>query len=70
MPSAGAQLTLGILDYDLGDKVAAVADFRKAFEMDPNMRKQFEPGAPQGGRGGQRMKAILEDKDFVAQVLK
>src|SRR5262252_823475 len=42
MPSANAQITLGLMDYDLGDKTAALADFRKAFELDPNFRKQFE----------------------------
>jgi uncharacterized Ntn-hydrolase superfamily protein len=68
MPSAGAQLTLGMMDYELGDKAAALADFRKAIQMDPNVRKQFEGSAPQGGRG-QRLRAILEDKEFLKQVL-
>jgi uncharacterized Ntn-hydrolase superfamily protein len=71
MPSAGAQLTLGLLDYELGDKPAALTDFRKAIEIDPNVRKQFEGAAPaQGGRGGTRLRAVLEDKEFLAQVLK
>ena len=68
MPIAGAQLTLGMMDYELGDKAAALADFRKAIQMDPNVRKQFEGSAPQGGRG-QRLRAILEDKEFLKQVL-
>src|SRR5436190_1180608 len=42
MPSANAQVTLGLLDYELGDKPAALADFRKAIEMDPTVRRQFE----------------------------
>jgi len=74
MPSANAQITLGVLDYELGDKTAALADFRKGLEMDPNLRRQFDGSAlaPQGGgRGaGGRLRAILEDKEFVAQVLK
>jgi tetratricopeptide (TPR) repeat protein len=70
MPSANAQVTLGVMDYELGDKPAALADFRKAIEMDPNVRRQFEGAAPQGGRGGQRLRAILEDKEFLAQLLK
>lgn len=70
MPSANAHVTLGLMDYELGDKTAALADFRRAIEMDANVRRQFEaPAAPQGGRG-QRMRAILEDKAFVADVLK
>jgi tetratricopeptide (TPR) repeat protein len=70
MPSANAQLNLGVMDYELGDKPAALADFRKAFELDPNIRKQFEQGQPSGGRGGQRLKTILEDKAFLEQLLK
>jgi tetratricopeptide (TPR) repeat protein len=35
MPSAQSQLTLGVMDYELGDKPAALSDFRKALEMDP-----------------------------------
>ena len=74
MPSAGAQMTLGSLDYELGDKHSAIADFRKAIEMDANVRRQFEaPTNPQTsaapGRGG-RLRAILEDKEFVKEVLK
>ena len=70
MPSANAQLNLGLMDYELGDKAAALAEFRKAIEMDPAMRRQFEvPANPQAGRG-QRLRAILEDKAFLADVLK
>jgi uncharacterized Ntn-hydrolase superfamily protein len=69
MPSAGAQFNLGLMDYELGDKAAALADFRKAIEMDASFKRQFEaPAAPQGGRG-QRMRAILEDKEFLKQVM-
>src|SRR5580692_11086894 len=44
-PSANAQVSLGVLDYSVGDKAGALADFRKALEMDPNARRRFE-GAP------------------------
>jgi uncharacterized Ntn-hydrolase superfamily protein len=64
IPGAGAWVTLGSLDYDLGDKTAALADLRKAIELDPNVRRQFE----QPGQGG-RLRAILEDKEFVKQAL-
>jgi uncharacterized Ntn-hydrolase superfamily protein len=71
MPSANAQFSLGVMDYDLGDKPAALADFKKALAMDPNLKRQFEaqtqPQA-QGGRG-QRLRAILDDKEFVKEVL-
>ena len=66
MPSAGAQITLGVIDYTLNDKPAALADFRKALQMDPGIRAQFEPGA--AGRGQQRLRPILEDQDFLRQL--
>jgi uncharacterized Ntn-hydrolase superfamily protein len=67
MPSANAQMTLGSMDYNLGDKTAALADFRKALALDPNVRRRFE--APANGQPNGRMKAILEDKEFLKQVL-
>jgi uncharacterized Ntn-hydrolase superfamily protein len=70
MPGAGAQLSLGLMDYELGDKQTALAEFRKAIEMDANMRRQFEaPADPQPGRD-QRLRAVLEDKAFLDAVLK
>ena len=45
-----------------------VRDFRKALELDPNVRRQFEPStAAQPGRG-QRLRAILEDREFLKQL--
>jgi tetratricopeptide (TPR) repeat protein len=68
MPSANAQVTLGIIDYDLGDKHAALDDFKKALAMDPNVRRQFEaPANPQPGRG-QRLRAVIDDKEFMKQL--
>jgi uncharacterized Ntn-hydrolase superfamily protein len=74
MPSAQAQVTLGAMDYNLGDKAAALADFRKALQMDPNVKRQFFPvfdpvagKSTQGGRG-QRLRAILDDKEFLKQL--
>ena len=77
MPTGNAFLNLGVADYGLGDKTAALADFRKALALEPNLRRQFEPQAAaanapanggQGGRGGQRLRAILDDKDFMKQL--
>jgi uncharacterized Ntn-hydrolase superfamily protein len=69
MPSAGAQLSLGLMDYELGDKTAALAELRQAIAVDANLRQQLENPPAQGGRG-QRLRAILEDKEFLRQVLK
>ena len=75
MPGAQAQMTLGLLDYSLGDKTAALADFRQALQMDPNVRRQFFPaapaaaaGAPAPGGRGQRLRAVLEDQAFLKQL--
>ena len=69
MPSANAWATLGIADYDLNDKLAALADFRKAIELDPNIKRQFETSTTAQPGRTQRMRAILEDKEFLKQLL-
>jgi uncharacterized Ntn-hydrolase superfamily protein len=66
MPTAQAYLSLGIIDYTLADKPAALADFRKAIEIDRTFRQRFE--APPANGGG-RLRAILEDKEFLKQLL-
>jgi uncharacterized Ntn-hydrolase superfamily protein len=74
LPTANSFMTLGLMDYNLGDKPAALADFRKALQLDPNMRQRFQPpaaaaAAPAGPGGrGQAYRAILEDKDFLKQL--
>jgi uncharacterized Ntn-hydrolase superfamily protein len=72
-PTANSYMTLGLMDYSLGDKPAALADFRKALQLDPNMRQRFQPpaatAAPAGAAGrGQAYRGILEDKDFLKQL--
>ena len=73
-PSGNAWVTLGAMDYTLGDKTAALADFRQGLQMDPNVRRQFEPqqsaapGIGQGGGRGLRLRAVLEDKEFLKQL--
>jgi uncharacterized Ntn-hydrolase superfamily protein len=69
MPSAGAQVNLGLLDYELGDKPAALEDFKRAIQMDPEVRKQFEAtDTAQPGRG-QRLRPILADTEFLKKLL-
>jgi uncharacterized Ntn-hydrolase superfamily protein len=68
MPSANAQISLGVMDYNLGDKPAALADFRKAIELDPAVRSRFT-APPANGRGNNRMKPILDDAAFMKQLL-
>jgi len=63
MPSANAQITLGVIDYNLGDKTTALADFRKALEIDPKVSAQF-----QGEGGAQRLRPVLQDKEFLKQL--
>jgi uncharacterized Ntn-hydrolase superfamily protein len=64
IPTGNAYMNLGILDYALGDKPSALADFRKALQLDPAVRQQFESTT---GRG-QRLRPIIEDKDFLRQL--
>src|ERR1035441_3238713 len=69
-PSASAWISLGAMDYNLADKPAALADFRKALAIDPTVRRQFETpaaGAATGGRG-QRLRAVLADQEFLKQL--
>ena len=73
-PDAASLMRLGLMDYNLGDKPAALADFRKALQLDPSMRQRFQPAAAStavpagpGGRG-QAYRTILEDKDFLKQL--
>lgn len=57
---ASALMTLGMLDYAMGDKAAALEAFRKAAELSSDFRKQFEAFAQRPA-----YKAILEDRQFL-----
>ncbi|SPE43027.1 conserved exported hypothetical protein [Candidatus Sulfopaludibacter sp. SbA3] len=65
MPSANSMISLGLMDYNLGDKQAALGDFRKALELDPGVKTRFTAN---GTQGGGRMRAVLEDKEFLKQL--
>ena len=65
MPSPNAWISLGVSDYNLGDKPAALSDFRKALQMDPASKARFTSN---GGQGGGRLRVILEDKEFLKQL--
>jgi Flp pilus assembly protein TadD len=56
-------LSLGMLDYAIGDKKAALAAFRTAQSLDKNFRKQFDAAAARPSN-----KAILEDKAFLLEL--
>jgi uncharacterized Ntn-hydrolase superfamily protein len=60
VPGAQSQITLGLTDYELGDKSAALADFRKALELDPNVRRQFDASP--------RLRPIRDDQEFMKQL--
>ncbi len=71
-PTGNAYMSLGMMDYGLGDKPAAIVDFRKAFQLEPNLRQRLQPSsdtpAAAPGRGGQGLRTILEDKDFLKEL--
>ena len=56
-------LTLGMLNYAVGDKKGALAAFRTAQALDKNFRKQFDAAAARPVN-----KAILEDKAFLSEL--
>lgn len=60
---SGAFVTLGMLNYVTGDKPAALIAFRKAAQLNPDFRKQFDAAARRPA-----YKAILEDKDFFGEL--
>ena len=62
MPTAQSYVSLGMLDYSLGNKTLAVGEFRKAIALDAGVKQRFEK--PSG-----RLRAIVEDEDFMRQVL-
>ncbi|MGH9720761.1 MAG: DUF1028 domain-containing protein [Bryobacteraceae bacterium] len=62
--SAYPHLVTGLIDYSAGNKPAATAALRKARELDPNVRKQFEGLA----KNREAFRSILDDQEFLRQV--
>lgn len=60
---AGAFVTLGMLDYTTGDKPGAMSAFRKAAQLNPEFRKQFDAAARRPA-----FKAILDDRKFIDEL--
>src|SRR5262249_29419583 len=60
-----SMISLGVMDYNLGDKTAALADFRQALELDPAVKQRFSGN---GGQGSGRLRTVLEDKEFLKQL--
>jgi len=58
--ASGVHLSLGMLNYAVGDKKGALAAFRAAQALDKNFRKQFDAVAARPAN-----KAILEDTAFL-----
>ena len=73
MPSGNSFFTVGVMDYSIDDRSAALADLRRAIKLDSAIRKQFESSAdailPGFGPIGRALRGILEDKEFLKQVL-
>jgi len=47
---------------------ARIVEAESALEMDPGLRRQFDPSAPPQPGRGQRLRAILEDREFMQQL--
>jgi uncharacterized Ntn-hydrolase superfamily protein len=73
LPAGDPYYVLGEMDYGLGDKAAAIADFRKALKLDPAIRKRLQRSAdevpPGFGTVGRTLREILQDKEFLNRVL-
>lgn len=73
MPTGNSYFDLGVMDYRLGDKPAALADFRQAFKLDPATRQrlQISPESVKPLEAGVifRPLEISRDKEFLKQVL-
>jgi uncharacterized Ntn-hydrolase superfamily protein len=68
MPTANSYFDLGVMDYRLGDKAAALADFRQAFKLDSTVRQRLQsPNSIPPGAGFMGLE-IQQDKEFLKQL--
>jgi uncharacterized Ntn-hydrolase superfamily protein len=72
MPAAKSYFALGTMDYGIGDKTAALADFRKAIKLDPEVRHllqlRVDDVSTKFGFIAPALRQILRDEDFLKQV--
>jgi uncharacterized Ntn-hydrolase superfamily protein len=72
MPAANSYFILATMDYGIGDKAAALADFRRAIKLDPAVRNRLQASAdhalPEFGLIGRALYQILQDHEFLRQV--
>lgn len=72
IPTANSYFALGTMDYGIGDKTAALADFRKAIKLDPAVRQRLQSPVdevPPGlGLLSRALRQILQDKEFLKLV--
>lgn len=72
MPAANSYFALGTMDYGIGDKTAALADFRTAIKLDPTVRHRLQSSVdevpPGFGLIGRALHQILQDHEFLKQV--
>jgi uncharacterized Ntn-hydrolase superfamily protein len=61
---AGAHLNLGMLSYLTGDKAQALAELRKAKELNPEIGKQLETM----GKNRPQFQPVLNDTEFLKQI--
>jgi len=61
---AGAHMNYGLVSYLAGDKQVAVAELKKAKELNPNLRQQMETMS----KNRPQYQPILKDEEFLKQV--
>ena len=61
---SNGHINLGLLDYAVGDKDGALAEFRKAKQLDPNFSKQLDAVL----QFRPTFKGMLNDKSFMEKV--
>jgi uncharacterized Ntn-hydrolase superfamily protein len=60
----GIHMNLGMLNYLVGDKTAALAEFQKAKQLDPDFQKSWDTAV----QNRAQFKAIVSDEDFMKKL--